>query len=177
MVANAARAKSVEIRVLDEADATALFRVRLEALQREARAFTESETEHRAHNVEEIAARTRPTAEGFSLGAFVSGNLVGTLRFERSQRQKQRHRGSLHAMYVDAEHRYRGIGRALMEEMLRRLRKIECLEQIELHVATDQEAARRLYESFGFTHSGKQPRALKIGDEYVDYGSMILLPS
>ena len=174
MVTNAAKAGDVEIRVLAPTDAAALWKVRLEALEREPKAFSEAADEHRAHSVEEIAARIAATPARFSLGAFVAGGLVGTLRFERSQRQKNQHRGSLHAMYVDRQYRHSGIGRELLQHMLQMLREQKDLEQVELCVGANQTAAKRLYESFGFTYCGKELRALKIGNEYVDYDVMWL---
>lgn len=167
-------AASPGVRILDEHDAPALWRIRLEALQREPHAFSESAAEHQARSVEEVAARMRTTSESFGLGAFVDGDLVGILRFERAQREKNRHRASIHAVYVTPEYRGRGIARALLNELLRVARAEPGLEQLELSVSTEQKAARHLYESFGFTCSGRQERALKIGNEYVDYDLMTL---
>jgi ribosomal protein S18 acetylase RimI-like enzyme len=48
------------------------------------------------------------------------------------------------------------------------------LEQILLAVATSQEAAMRLYRSFGFETYGTEPRALKVGSTYIDEDHMIL---
>jgi len=83
MAKNAAKSGAVEIRVLRDTDAASLYKVRLEALEREPHAFSEAADEHRVHSVADIAARMTPTPDGFSLGAFTSGKLVGTLRFER----------------------------------------------------------------------------------------------
>ena len=166
--------KGVEVRILHENDAEALWLIRLEALQHEPHAFSESAAEHQVRTVEEVAARMRAMAESFGLGAFCDGHLVGILRFERAQREKNRHRASLHSVYVTPEYRGRGIARALLAEVLRLARAQQGLEQIELAVSTKQAAAKRLYQSFGFTCYGREEHALKIGREYIGYDLMIL---
>ena len=163
-----------EVRILTHRDAEALWHMRLEALQREPHAFSESAAEHQARSIEELATRISTTAESFGLGAFCEDRLIGILRFERAQREKNRHRASLHAVYVTPEYRGRGIARALLTEVLRIARAQQGLEQIELAVSTEQVAAKRLYESFGFTCYGREEHALKVGSEYVDYDLMIL---
>src|SRR5690242_7147228 len=167
------RGRQYEVRILARRDAEALWRVRLEALQREPHAFSESAAEHQARTIEEVAARMSATAESFGLGAFCEGRLVGILRFERAQREKNRHRASLHSVYVTPEYRGRGIARELLTEVLR-IARTRGLEQIELAVGTEQLAAKRLYESFGFSCYGREPHALKMGDQYVDYDLLIL---
>lgn len=163
-----------EIRMFEDRDAEALWRIRLEALQREPHAFSESAAEHQARSVKEFAARMRATPDSFGLGAFCDGRLVGILRFERAQREKNRHRASVHAVYVTPEYRQRGIARALLNEAVRLARAQGGLEQIELAVSTEQKPAKRLYQSFGFRCYGREVHALKMGSEYVDYDLMVL---
>jgi RimJ/RimL family protein N-acetyltransferase len=163
-----------EVRILAHRDAAALWHMRLEALEREPHAFSESAAEHQARNIEEVAARMSATAESFGLGAFCKDRLIGILRFERAQREKNRHRASLHAVYVTPEYRGRGIARALLTEVLRLARAQQGLEQIELAVSTGQVAAKRLYEAFGFICFGREEHALKMGNQYVDYDLMVL---
>ena len=163
-----------EVRILTHPDAEALWHIRLEALQREPHAFSESAAEHQARSIEDVAARIPATAESFGLGAFCEGRLVGILRFERAQREKNRHRASLHSVYVTPEYRGRGIARELLTEALRLARTQPGLEQVELAVGTEQLAAKRLYESFGFSRYGREQHALKMGGKYVDYDLLIL---
>jgi ribosomal protein S18 acetylase RimI-like enzyme len=74
---------------------------------------------------------------------------------------------------VQSEWRKHGIGRLLLAEVLRLARSIVGLEQIHLAVATDQPAAQRLYASLGFEAYGRDLRALKLGNGYVDEELML----
>jgi len=75
---------------------------------------------------------------------------------------------------VAAAHRGKGVGRALIGELLERARRDSTLEQILLAVGTVQTAAKQLYSSFGFEVYGTEPRGLKVGSTYVDEDHMIL---
>jgi ribosomal protein S18 acetylase RimI-like enzyme len=78
-------------------------------------------------------------------------------------------------VYVQPAHRQKRIGRALIESLLRKVREDSSIEQVLISVTTRQEPARRLYRSFGFQPFGIEPRALKIGSEYVDEEHLVLL--
>jgi ribosomal protein S18 acetylase RimI-like enzyme len=43
-----------------------------------------------------------------------------------------------------------------------------------LAVAVGQDSAKQLYESLGFEVYGREPRAIKLGDRYVDEELMVL---
>jgi len=165
----------MDIRRLTAQDAESYRQIRAEALQLEPQAFTESSAQHQALTLETIRHRLGSDAsdDNFVLGAFDGSRLVGTAGFFRRQGEKIRHRGEIWGVYI-AKQYGRGLGCALLEELIRQLRSQPGLEQVALGVSTGNVAAKRLYQALGFETYGCEARALKIGDSYVDEELMVL---
>ena len=77
-------------------------------------------------------------------------------------------------MYVTESARGQGIGRALLKDLLARIRTLPRLEQVTLSVTVSQVAAKRLYTSLGFEVFGREPNAICVDSEFVDEEYMVL---
>ncbi|WP_339063483.1 GNAT family N-acetyltransferase [Tepidibacillus marianensis] len=109
----------------------------------------------------------------FVLGAFANETLVGQVGFKRENKEKVKHKGTLWGMYVVPEARGKGTGKKLIEELIKRTKMIDDLEQINLIVFHTNEPAKKLYRQFGFELFGTEKRSIKINERYLDEDYMV----
>lgn len=81
------------------------------------------------------------------------GKLVGLASLKQVNRPRLFHSGSL-GLYVHPDHWGKGVGSALMAQLLDIADNWLNLKRVELEVFTDNAAAIRLYEKFGFVPEG-----------------------
>jgi ribosomal protein S18 acetylase RimI-like enzyme len=104
-----------------------------------------------------------------TLGAFdVGDSLIGTVRLEAYQRQRERHKIQLNAMYVMKDNAGEGVGRRLLDDALAEARKLNGIELMNLTVTADNLAAVRLYSKLGFQTFGREAKAVKVSHGYLD---------
>jgi RimJ/RimL family protein N-acetyltransferase len=165
----------VELRLLMESDAQALWNLRMLALQTDPWSFVESPEELQAIGVEEYALRLRNSnAANFVFGAFEQDVLIGMVGFYQEQPLKRRHKGWIWGVFVIPAARGRGIAKSLMMEAIQRTKSIPELEILLITVSLNQPVPRALYASLGFRSIGIEPKGLKIGDEHLDEEHMVL---
>ena len=171
--------QTVEIRALTANDASAYWQIRLEALELDPEAFSESADAHRSLTVEDVAARLSSDPENnFIMGAFAGDSstgkrLVGTAGFYRNKGIKVRHKGHIWGVYVALGARGIGTGQKMLRALLDRALNLPGLEQITLAVGATQEPAVKLYQTLGFEPYGCERRALKIAGCYIDEVQMV----
>ena len=165
----------MEIRFLTANDASEWWRLRLEALEGDPEAFSSSVEEHHALSQEDVRRRLGlPGADSFVVGAFRDSRLLGVAGFHRESGPKSRHKGRVWGVYLTPGQRGNGIGRKMLQAVLKRATAIEGVELLLISVATTQNAAANLYHSLGFETFGREPRALKVGERYIDEEYMAL---
>ncbi len=165
----------MDIRLLAEHDAEAWWNLRLLGLTTDPVSFAESADEHRRKSIDEVRTFFRSsTPENFVVGGFEAGQLVGMSGFYRERHDKFRHKGTIWSVYVRQESRGKGMAKALLSDIIRRVRLIDGMEQINLIVSATQPVAKRVYTSLGFKHYGTEPKSLKIGATYIDDELMVL---
>jgi ribosomal protein S18 acetylase RimI-like enzyme len=162
------------IRILGPDDAEVYRALRLEALERDPKAFGRSATDYRREPLETIRSRFESPG-ATTLGAFLEGELVGMATLVRQSGEKERHKANVFAVYVTERARRQGISRALLGGLLAHAREVSGLEQVLISVSVTQDAAQALYASLGFVVYGLEPRALKVDGEYVDEQHMVLM--
>jgi ribosomal protein S18 acetylase RimI-like enzyme len=113
-------------------------------------------------------------AENFVIGAFDVEQLVGMTGFYRDALLKRRHIGHVWGVFVSPAAREKGVGRAMLVQVIESARALPGIRCVRLMVAVTQEAARHLYTEVGFRVFGTEPWSLKIGEQYVDEIHMTL---
>ncbi|WP_310125665.1 GNAT family N-acetyltransferase [Paraburkholderia terricola] len=164
---------AVLIRQLGPADRDAYFELRLRGLTAHPESFGQSYADALARGAAQHDAMlegSRAADGDFLLGAYASAGapLVGVVGMRRNPRDKERHKAAVVGMYVAPEAAGRGVGRALLDELLARAARIEGLRQVQLMVGSRNEAARKLYESLGFRKYGCEVDALNVDGVFHD---------
>lgn len=119
---------------------------------------------------------TKDKDDSFTLGAYINDILIGIVSFSRdgSDREKLRHKGILFRMYVSKEFRGKGIAKKLIEEVVKRAKKLNGIEQINLTVIANNATAKALYQKIGFITFGSELNAIKWKGKYFTEDQMVL---
>jgi len=159
----------VRIRRLVPLDAPRYRSLMLEGYASHPEAFTSPPSEREGLPIEWWAARLSEAADApeMVLGAFAGAELVGAAGLRPEMRERTRHKATLFGMVVRAAARRRGIGRSLVEGILRLARESRRIEVVQLVVNEPNRAALELYECCGFTVFGREPMAVRLGDEFI----------
>ena len=107
-----------------------------------------------AMNLEEAKKLWAKSFSDTSLRTFLvcDGDLVAAI-FRYGSSKDEAETGHLFSLYVDPDFSGRGIGRAIMEQVIS-LAKSDLFSKVTLWVFEKNQPARSLYEKFGFTPTG-----------------------
>jgi L-amino acid N-acyltransferase YncA len=154
---------SLTVRQLAASDVELLREIRLEGLRLNPEAFGSTyEDEHDAPLDKYLGW----LANSRVFGAFDDSHIVGIAAFGQFPGRKESHKGWLRAMYVRPTHRRTGASCLLVQAVIDAARPR--VEQLQLAVVSTNIPAIRLYQSFGFTQFGLEPRSLKQNGLYHD---------
>lgn len=160
---------AVTVRTLNPNDAVAVRDLRLESLRLFPASFGSSWEEEATLPLsfweKRLCGSTR------TLGAESNGRLVGSASASRNSRVKLAHNIEIGGFYVTPPFHRQGVGKRLMQSVMELLRSNEFPGQAKfatLTVVANNEAARRLYESFGFVVCGKLEQNLSVDGVFYD---------
>ena len=105
--------------------------------------------------------------------AEVDHRVVGMARVRGGELNRTSHFGEVDSVWVYEEERRKGIGTALMEEIVSWAVSNPVIEKLGLFVFSTTESAVRLYEQCGFVIEGRAPRDIKFGKD--DYAGTVIM--
>ena len=141
----------MKIKRLQSQDAEQYWNLRLEALKQNPEAFATSYEEaiQRKNPVERVSGNLEQE-ENYTFGAFDQEELVGMVTLIQEQNKKTSHRATIFAMYVTPKMRSEGVGKSLLNGVVKQARIIEGIEKLNLSIVASNEKAKRLYSGVGF---------------------------
>ncbi len=151
------------LRRLTPGDAAIYREVRLQGLKDHPEAFGADFEAEAAMPLEAFAERLTANA---TWGVFVGEELAGIATLLIPGGVKTRHKGMIVGVYVRPDARGCGAAQLLMQAALEFAHGR--VELVQLGVGSENMAARRLYEGFGFKVFGLEPMAYKLQGRYVD---------
>jgi ribosomal protein S18 acetylase RimI-like enzyme len=160
---------AVQIRLLTPTDAALYRQIRLEGLRTHPQAFSSTFAHERDQPLAWFEERLA-TSDIF--GAFLEDELAGVAGFRRRDGTASEHKAVLWGMYVRSAARHLGLGKRLVDAVT--AHAAERVEQLQLTVVAENEAALRLYTRAGFVEYGREVRGLKQDGRYFDEVLMTL---
>lgn len=159
----------MQIRRIQSTDASALKRLRLQALAQEPRAFAMDVTQAADWTDaqwEQMAVRNSTGAQTIVL-AQVGTELVGMVGCHIDASPKMTHCGMVWGMYVAPTERNRGVARQLLHAVIDHGRTYH-LQMLKLSVTTTQTSALHGYLRAGFVQYAHEPALLYVDGATID---------
>lgn len=161
--------RMISVRRLEREDADAFRDIRRTGLAAHPEAFGADIEDEAAEPIKVWQDRLETSVV---FGAYGEKNLVGISGYFRRSGIKVAHVGVLWGLYVLNHARGGGVGRALVEAVIKHARTE--VEQLSASVTVTNERVRAFYEALGFEAWGIQPRLFKISGCYYDVVQMVL---
>lgn len=162
----------INIRVLTINDLEVYKNIRLELLKNEPINFGSSYDEESSFD-DSFWANRLNNKKIIVFGAFDKDYLVGISLAVTNPRKKLKHITTINSMYVKNEYQNKGIGKQLINKIIKYSKSKE-IEIINLSVVTTNTKAIGLYKYFGFRIYGEEKKGIKLDNEYIDMYLMTL---
>ncbi len=133
----------------------------LQAYQNDADAFTSTPAEREL--LPDAWWKNRLSSDDglfLTVGAVDEDELVGVVGIEFTDRTKTRHKARLVGMYIRPAYRGKGLGKKLLDVVIRKARERAVVQVLLLTVTQGNTDAVKLYQSAGFKSFGSEPKAI-----------------
>ena len=147
------------VKVLSVEDLKDYKEIRLELLNNEPTNFGSSFDDESKFDDEKWKSRINNDSV-YSFGSYLDGEIVGICVLKLSPREKMKHVGTIHSMYVKHKYRNQGLAYDLIIEA-EKLAKKKGVKRLNLSVVASNIAAYNLYYKIGFVEYGIEPDAIK----------------
>ncbi len=124
--------------------------------------------------ISEILEDEFTSPNDFILGAFDDSRLVGMIGFFRPARPKLERHGHIWGTFLLPEYRGKGLAGKLLDELIKRAKHMQGIEQIQLTTLNVHNSSVLLYKSRGFRVFATEKAAVKIGEAVYDELYMLL---
>lgn len=161
--------QKIKIRVASEEDAQALLEIQKEVLAEETYLITTIDEFQRTIDEQRqwIQAKLANERETIFIAQYQE-EIVGWLVFQSPQRKRLAHTGTFGIMILN-KYRGLGIGKLLIENLLKWAEQNPHIDKIGLGVFSTNERAIALYKKMGFVEEGRKINEIKLhNNEYID---------
>lgn len=160
------RRDQIMVRALCPNDVQAYKAVRIHALQNSPLTFGSSYREESGYADEVFAYRIRHEGGNAVYGAFDGDRLLGTAGMFVHERLSERHRGTLWGVYVMPEARGLGLGRLLVDHVIKHAEKYVVV--LDAKVVASNDYARQIYYDLGFEKYGLEKKSFCVEGQFQD---------
>jgi len=154
----------ITVRPFRPDEASVLGAIRLEALADTPGAFAEQHDVAVAMGGEDFTAHLAASA---AWGVFLDRRCVGMAILARHVGTNVAHRATVGCVYIAPGARGSGAARTLFQTLIGQAR-VAGIEILQLAVGDFNARARQLYQNMGFVPYAVEPKALKLGERYID---------
>ncbi|WP_459656355.1 GNAT family N-acetyltransferase [Vibrio rotiferianus] len=159
---------NVEYRKLEASDWEQYKELRLLSLVQSPESFENSFEDESKLSNEQWIGRVTATQSAFIMGAYDGDVLIGVAGLAQALKEKIKHKSYLWGLFVKQEYRGKHIANDMLSKLVHIASENTDISQIQLTVASENDAAISLYKKLGFHKYGTEVDALRINGKSYD---------